>query len=265
MSWPYNSGLVRINDLGGTGTRMVVADAIGNLSTQTINTGDITSVVAGNGLTGGGLTQDVTLNIGGGSGITVDVDDISVNVSDFMSNGANTRVLTAAGLDDMHANSWLTYNGSRLFIMPAGGSGDGQLLVRGLLNNNPSNTDALMRVDGNGTTMTVGVNNDSTVWLQTWPLSSTGTQVASKMSLFNLGIHSLSIIAVFKFSVFIRSFIMAIIIYYFKDQIGFLIFNLSVAMLIIFNSIIYLVSFRVNKKDFLNSGDNVVSEKKYTH
>ncbi len=87
----------------------------------------------------------------------------------------------------------------------------------------------------------------------------------SKMSLFNLGIHSLSIIAVFKFSVFIRSFIMAIIIYYFKDQIGFLIFNLSVAMLIIFNSIIYLVSFRVNKKDFLNSGDNVVSEKKYTH
>ena len=187
MSWPYNSGLVRINDLGGTGTRMVVADAIGNLSTQTINTGDITSVVAGNGLTGGGLTQDVTLNIGGGSGITVDVDDISVNVSDFMTNGANTRVLTAAGLDDMHANSWLTYNGSRLFIMPAGGSGDGQLLVRGLLNNNPSNTDALMRVEGNGTTMTVGVNNDSTVWLQTWPLSSTGTQVASKMSLNPLG------------------------------------------------------------------------------
>ena len=39
MSWPYNSGLVRINDLGGTGTRMVVADAIENLSTQTINTG----------------------------------------------------------------------------------------------------------------------------------------------------------------------------------------------------------------------------------
>ena len=64
-------------------------------------------------------------------------------------------------------------------IMPAGGTGDGQLLVRGLLNNNPSNTDALMRVEGNGTTMTVGVNNDSTVWLQTWPLS-TGTQVASK-------------------------------------------------------------------------------------
>jgi hypothetical protein len=41
--------------------------------------GDITSVVAGAGLTGGGSIDDVTLNIGQGDGITVAADAISVN------------------------------------------------------------------------------------------------------------------------------------------------------------------------------------------
>ena len=87
----------------------------------------------------------------------------------------------------------------------------------------------------------------------------------SKMSLFNLGIHSLSIIAVFKLFVFIRSAILALIIYYFRDHIGFLIFVISIALLIAFNSLIYLVSFRENKKDFLNSGENMGGTKSYTH
>ena len=87
----------------------------------------------------------------------------------------------------------------------------------------------------------------------------------SKMSLFNLGIHSLSIIAVFKLFVFIRSIILALIIYYFRDHIGFLLFAISIALLIVFNSLIYLVSSRENKKDFLNSGENIGDTKNYTH
>lgn len=87
----------------------------------------------------------------------------------------------------------------------------------------------------------------------------------SKMSLYNLIIHSLSIIAVFKFSVFIRVAILAGIIYVWRYHIGFLPFAVSMLLLIIFNSLIYLISFRENKKDFLNSGENVGSTKSYTH
>ena len=87
----------------------------------------------------------------------------------------------------------------------------------------------------------------------------------SKMSLFNLGIHSLSIIAVFKFSVFIRVAILAGIIYVWRHHIGFLPFVVSMLLLIIFNCLIYLISLRENKKEFLNSGDNVADIKSYTH
>tara|TARA_B100000029_G_scaffold459465_1_gene489595 strand:- start:319 stop:1194 length:876 start_codon:yes stop_codon:yes gene_type:complete len=87
----------------------------------------------------------------------------------------------------------------------------------------------------------------------------------SQMSLLNLGLHSLSIIAVFKLSVFARTIIFGTVIYIFRNQIGSLLFTTAMVFLIVFSCLIYLVSFREDIKDFLNSGDNVDSTKNYTH
>ena len=86
----------------------------------------------------------------------------------------------------------------------------------------------------------------------------------SKMSLFNLAIHSFSIIAVFKSHVFLRGLVFGILILFFKSLLG-LIFYLSISFLIIFLILIYINSFRENIKDFLKSGDNIDNIKTYTH
>tara|TARA_A100000164_G_scaffold25562_1_gene20074 strand:+ start:101 stop:973 length:873 start_codon:yes stop_codon:yes gene_type:complete len=86
----------------------------------------------------------------------------------------------------------------------------------------------------------------------------------SKMSLLNLGIHSFSIITVFKSQVFLRGFILAILIYLFESLFGAATFYLILALLV-FMILIYLNSFRENIEDFVKSEENVDNVKTYTH
>ena len=86
----------------------------------------------------------------------------------------------------------------------------------------------------------------------------------SKMSLFNLGIHSFSIIAVFKSQVFLRGLIFGILIYFFKSILG----NSTTYLilgLITFLVLIYLNSFRESIRDFVKSEENIDNVKTYTH
>jgi len=120
----------------GDGDFFVVVDSVGaekKLTKANINisgfnndagysttTGTVTSVgvTAGAGLTGGGTVTTsgtINLDVGAGTGIDVAADAISVDVSDFMTNGANNRVLTATGTDAMNAEANLTYSGTEFF------------------------------------------------------------------------------------------------------------------------------------------------------
>ena len=86
----------------------------------------------------------------------------------------------------------------------------------------------------------------------------------SKMSLFKLIIHSLSIIAVFKYNVFLRSTLMIIALAYLNSHLG----NLAIffqILIVIFNIIIFIVSKREQENDFLNSHNNLDNIKKITH
>jgi hypothetical protein len=86
----------------------------------------------------------------------------------------------------------------------------------------------------------------------------------SKMSLINLVIHSISIIAVFKRIVFLRSVILIIIFSYLSSTIPTVAATFQI-LLVVFNLFVYLVSLRENKESFENSEANEKSSTTYTH
>ncbi len=86
----------------------------------------------------------------------------------------------------------------------------------------------------------------------------------SKMSLLKLIIHSLSIIAVFKYQVFFRSTLMIVTLAFLNFYLGNLTIFLQI-LIVIFNLLIFLVSNRELATDLQNSQNNLDEIKKIIH
>ena len=82
MAGSHSANLIQIQN--SSGSDIFVVDSAGEITTGSISGGgggDITSVVAGDGLTGGATTGDATLNVVGGDGITANANDIAITAA----------------------------------------------------------------------------------------------------------------------------------------------------------------------------------------
>ena len=91
---------------GGTG--LATADQIHTFVTDfgyTTNTGDITGVTAGTGLTGGGSSGGVTLNVIGGTGITANANDVAITAAQTgITSVLNSSLKLGYGASDAYIN-----------------------------------------------------------------------------------------------------------------------------------------------------------------
>ncbi len=86
----------------------------------------------------------------------------------------------------------------------------------------------------------------------------------SQMSFFKLLIHSLSIIAVFRFQVLLRSSLMIIILAYLSSYLGNFA-TISQISIVFFNLLIFIISRRELEKELINSHNNLAEIKNITH
>ena len=120
---------------GGTG----ISTVAGATDTVTITNTGVTSAVAGTAISVSGATGAVTITNTGvtsavaGTGIDVSgatgAVTITTDVSDFMTNGVNNRVLTATGTDAMNAEVNMTFDGSTLDVLGAGRTYQGSTTI----------------------------------------------------------------------------------------------------------------------------------------
>ena len=132
------SGSATINVIGGNGIT-VTADEVttddtyvkalfsagGDLTYSngvfsfTNDAGDIESVTAGTGLTGGGTTGALTLNVIGGDGITAAADEITVDSTVVRTSGTQTVAGAKTFSDDAIFSGNLTVNGTQTTVNTA--------------------------------------------------------------------------------------------------------------------------------------------------
>jgi len=162
-----SGGTVIFSNLGGVGTRMVVADANGLLSTQAITVGTVTSVAA---LTLGTTGTDLTSTVANGTTTPV----ITLNVPN--ASATNRGALTAA--------DWTTFNSKQNALTnPVTGTGTTNTLPKFT----GASTIGNSNIQDSGTLVSVGVaanfSENVTITASTGnsPLRFTSTTASSKI------------------------------------------------------------------------------------
>lgn len=135
--------------LVGDGTDVASVAVSGDISLA--NDGAVT--IAANAVEGSMLNSNVA-----GTGLDYGSNELSVDVSDFMTNGSNNRVLTATGTDGQNAEANLTFDGSTLALTGA------------------------LTVSSNAT-----ITGNLTVNGSTTAISSSNLLIADRFALFNSG------------------------------------------------------------------------------
>ena len=141
--------------------------------------GDITSVVAGTGMTGGGTSGDVTLNVIGGAGITANANDVAVDSTVITGQTAESSIDATNDLVLVYDNSASALRKVAISVISAAGSGisavvddtspelggDLDVLARDIVSSSNRNIDILpngsgkVNLDGNGSSGGVTISD----------------------------------------------------------------------------------------------------------
>ena len=151
--------------VGGANITATYNDGAGTLTIDADNVGDVTGVTAGSGMTGGGSSGDLTLNVIGGDGITANADDVAVDSTVVRTSGSQTIAGAKTFSNDAVFNGNLTVNGTQTVVNTETLTVDDNIIV---LNNNESGTpsqNAGIEVErGSSTNVLFRYNEGSDIW-----------------------------------------------------------------------------------------------------